>query len=139
LCCIDTFAGSEDHHLDPALAAKLPGLEERFDFNIAPFAHRVAKMKAASAEALSMLGVDGKRFDIAYIDGSHRSADVYCDGVLTWPMIARGGIMIFDDYRWDYLAGTRSNPRAGIDAFLDVFSGQYRVVHDGYQIAIKKA
>jgi hypothetical protein len=138
LCCVDTFEGGEDHHSDPLLASKVPGIEQRFDANIGAFAQRVEKIKLPSCVALPTLGVEGRRFDVAYIDGSHRSADVYSDGALTWPMIARGGIIIFDDYRWDYMAGTSNNPKLGIDAFLKAFKGQYRIIHDAYQIAIEK-
>src|SRR5204863_9441053 len=89
LVCIDTFEGSEEHRAHPeAFANDLPQIERRFDANLASFAHRLEKRKARSAVALADLGVDGRRFDIAYIDGSHSSADVYGDGVLTWPMLA---------------------------------------------------
>ena len=139
LVCIDTFEGSEEHRAHPeAFAGDLPEIERRFDANLAPFAARLEKRKAASAVALTELGIEGRRFDIAYIDGSHRSADVYGDGVLTWSMLAPGGIMIFDDYEWEWMPEPQSNPKLGIDSFLRAFEGQYRIVHKGFQIAIEK-
>jgi predicted O-methyltransferase YrrM len=139
LVCIDTFEGSEEHRAHPeAFANNLPEIERRFDANLALFADRIEKRKAPSAVALAELGIDGRRFDIAYIDGSHCSADVYSDGVLTWSMLVPGGIMIFDDYEWEYMPEPRSNPKLGIDSFLHAFKGQYRIIHKGFQVAIEK-
>jgi Methyltransferase domain len=139
LVCIDTFEGSEEHRAHPeAFANDLPEIERRFDANLAPFAHRLEKRKAPSAVALAEFGIDGRRFDIAYIDGSHASADVYGDGVLTWSMLVPGGIMMFDDYEWEYLPEPRSNPKLGIDSFLSAFEGQYRIIYKGFQVALEK-
>jgi predicted O-methyltransferase YrrM len=139
LVCIDTFEGSEEHWAHPeAFAEDLPEIERRFDANLAPFVGRIDKRKAPSAMALAELGIAGRRFDIAYIDGSHRSADVYSDGVLAWSMLVSGGIMIFDDYEWEYMPDPKSNPRLGIDSFIRAFEGLYRVVHKGFQVAVEK-
>ena len=139
LVCIDTFEGSEEHRAYPENFSKdLSEIEQRFDANLATFADRLEKRKASSAAALAELGIDGSRFDIAYIDGSHRAADVYSDGVLTWSMLVSGGIMIFDDYEWEYMREPRSEPKLGIDSFLRVFEGQYRLMHKSFQVAIER-
>jgi predicted O-methyltransferase YrrM len=139
LVCIDTFEGSEEHRAHPeTFANDLPEMERRFDANLAPFADRLEKIKATSTVALAELGIDGRRFDIAYIDGSHRSADVYSDGVLAWSMLVPGGILIFDDYEWEYMPEPRSNPHLGIDSFLRAFESQYRIVHKAFQVALEK-
>ena len=139
LVCIDTFEGSEEHRAHPeAFAHDLPEIERRFDANLAAFAGRLEKIKAPSAVALCELGIEERRFDIAYMDGSHRAADVYSDGVLTWSMLVSGGIMIFDDYEWAYMPEPRSNPKLGVDSFLKAFDGQYRILHRGFQIALEK-
>jgi hypothetical protein len=139
LVCIDTFAGGEEHQSNPvAFADELPEVEKRFDANLAAFATRIEKIKAPSCVALPQLGIAGRRFDIAYIDGSHLAADVYSDATLMWPMMLPGGIVIFDDYEWEDNIGTLSHPKVGIDCFLDAFSGQYRIVHKSYQIMIEK-
>ena len=66
---------------------------------------------------------------MVYVDGSHRAADVYSDGVLAWPLMARSGIVIFDDYELDEIKAESERPKPGIDAFLAAFEGQYRLVH----------
>ena len=139
IVCIDTFEGSEEHRAHPeAFADNLPLIEQRFDANLANFANRMEKRKEPSAVALAELGIDGRRFDVAYIDGSHRAADVYSDGVLAWAMLVPGGTMIFDDYEWAYMTDPRSNPKLGIDLFLKAFDGQYEIAQRGFQIALKK-
>ena len=54
----------------------------RFDANVAAFGSRVEKVKGPSAEVLPQLGIAPRRFDVVYVDGNHRAADVYSDGAL---------------------------------------------------------
>jgi hypothetical protein len=112
--------------------------ESRFDANVAEFSDRIQKIHAPSNVALIELGITDSKFDVAYIDGSHRSADVYSDAVMVWPMVVRRGLIIFDDYQWGGFPGTRENPKLGIDCFLRAFEDRYIIVHHGYQVAIEK-
>jgi predicted O-methyltransferase YrrM len=136
--CIDTFYGNTEHHRSPYFAELAPKAEEQFDYNLAGLMDRVEKIKGTSASILSELGVARRRFDLAYIDGSHMAADVYSDATLTWPMMQRGGIVIFDDYEWGLMAGERERPKLGIDAFLATLGGHYQELYRGYQIVIRK-
>ena len=142
LTCIDTFAGGQEHRdaaaASPEEARSLDALEQRFDANVRAFAGRVEKIRANSAHALAQLGVNKRRFDVAYIDGGHRAAEVYTDAVMTGPLIHRGGMMIFDDYQWREMPQRLDNPGPGINAFLKTVEGQHRVAHKKYQIAIVK-
>ena len=138
LVCVDTFGGNVEHHLNPHFAALVPETERTFDHNIAAFAGRIEKLKGPSAAVLPQLGIASRRFDVAYIDGSHRAADVYSDAALCWPMVARRGIVIFDDYEFDQMEEEIERPKLGIDAFLAAIDDQYRLIHKGYQVAIVK-
>jgi cephalosporin hydroxylase len=139
LACIDTFAGGQEHREHEYTARNdLPVIEARFDANTAAFTPRIEKIKSHSHAALAQLGVAGRRFDIAYIDGSHTAADVYADGALMWPLMAPGGLVIFDDYGWDEMPEPLDNPKPGVDAFLGTIKGQYRSVLHDYQVAIIK-
>jgi hypothetical protein len=77
-------------------------------------------------------------FDAAYLDGSHIAADVLEDAVLTWRLLKPGGVLIFDDYRWDLYRDSVRSPGPGIDAFLAGFAGQYDVLHKDYQVILRK-
>jgi predicted O-methyltransferase YrrM len=138
LVCVDTFGGNIEHMRNPHFAALVPEAERRFDANVAAFGARVEKIKGASADVLPQLGVASRRFDIVYVDGSHRAADVYGDGALAWPMVAREGIVIFDDYEFDEIKEESERPKLGIDAFLKACEGQYLLVHKAYQVVIVK-
>ncbi len=136
--CVDTFSGNIEHMRNPHFATLVPETERRFDANVAAFTARVEKIKGPSADVLPQLGVASRRFDIVYVDGSHRAADVYSDGALAWPMVARDGIVIFDDYEFDEIKDESERPKLGIEAFLAAFDGQYRLVHKAYQVVIAK-
>ena len=138
LTCIDTFEGGKEHQVGADPKGFLRQVEQRFDANTKAFTRRIEKIKARSADALAQLGLARRRFDLAYIDGSHLAIDVYSDAALTWPLMARGGLVIFDDYLWKEMPEPLDNPKPGIDAFLKTIDGQYRVALDDYQIGIVK-
>ena len=135
--CIDTFGGNVEHRLDEWFAKLVPGTEAKFDANVAAFGARVEKIKGPSGLVLPQLGVEGRRFHVAYVDGSHFPADVYSDAALTWSIMVSGGIVIFDDYNWDIME-EHERPKRGVDAFLKSIDGQYRVLHCEYQMVISK-
>jgi predicted O-methyltransferase YrrM len=93
---------------------------------------------------LELRGVPLKHFDIIYIDGSHSKDDVMEDAVLCWRLLREGGLLIFDDYRWAgcFASGTSDAPtdfpKAAIDRFVQCFDSQLRVIHNAYQLILKK-
>jgi predicted O-methyltransferase YrrM len=138
LTCVDTFEGGQEHKAADDAETELPKIEKHFDANTAAFKSRIEKIKAPSWTALADLGVAGRRFDIAYVDGGHRAFEVFSDGMLTWPLMRKGGLVIFDDYQWEMMPDPLDNPKPGIDAFLKAVKGEFRNVHRKYQIAIEK-
>jgi predicted O-methyltransferase YrrM len=138
ITCIDTFAGSAEHLETPAWTIELPHIEARFDSNLAEFGDRVEKLKDTSRSALARLGADNRRFDLIFIDGSHHSADVQSDAVLSWPLLRERGIVIFDDYEWDLRAADIERPKLGVDTFLQSKRAEYRELHRGYQLIVEK-
>jgi hypothetical protein len=53
-------------------------------------------------------------------------------------MLKIGGIMIFDDYLWQYYPKNINNPAAAINVFLKLKQGSYKVVRVYYQLIIEK-
>ena len=90
----------------------------------------------------SLLGVSAGTFDVAYVDGSHAARDVIGDGVMCWELLRRGGVMVFDDYRWDRVMGDavppKRCPRMAVDAFLGMFEDELVVLDRGYQVVVQK-
>jgi len=124
IVCIDTFVRQ--------------GGEPRFRHNVRVSGHsaRVRVIKGRSDVAMSRL--HEQRFDVIYIDGSHRAADVMLDAVQAWPMLRRGGLLIFDDYAWQPELPPQDRPRLAIDAFLRAFSAEYELLHKEYQVIVRK-
>ena len=134
ITCIDTFSGGSDHSAD-----QVARIEERFDRNLAPFGHRVEKIKGLSREALASLSTRERRYDLAYIDGSHDHDDVMVDSLGVWSMLNPGGSIIWDDYRWGrHHLPLEQRPQSAIDEFLREREGQYRVLSKGYQMIIER-
>lgn len=138
IVCIDPFTGNAIHRSDPLMAEHIMKLEGIFDMNVAGFANRLEKIALPSAAALPRLAVSGRRFDIAYVDGCHVATDVFSDAALLWPMIMAGGLVIFDDYTLQIDPNVQARPKVGIDRFLELFAGQYSIVHCGFQMIVRK-
>lgn len=135
ITCIDTFDGSIEHE---RLAMEISQVEGRFDRNLAPFGQRVEKIKSPSRSALSRLAAQQRRYDLAYVDGSHLRDDVMADSRAVWPLIGRGGIIIWDDYRYGRNLPPEERPQPAIDAFLREHEGSYRLLAKGYQVIIER-
>lgn len=75
--------------------------------------------------------------DIIYVDGCHEAKNVLLDGLISYRLLKKGGLLIFDDYGLDEPLGYRTlKPSIGIDAFLSVVDCQ--VIHKDWQLAIRK-
>lgn len=85
--CIDLFEPAE----------KFGDYHARFRANTAPWRERITEYPGRSYEQLKRLSGP---YDIVYIDGWHSAFGALADGVMTWPMLKVGGVMIFDDYLW---------------------------------------
>jgi len=112
-------------------------VEQHFDHNmrVVQSAHKVIKIKATSRQALRNLSFES--YDFVYIDGSHVASDVLEDAVLSFPLLKLNGLIIFDDYMLD---GDHdlSVSKTAIDAFLDIYRGQYELLRRESQVIIRK-
>ena len=129
LIVVDTFAGGQD----------LPDevhLLDRFVENTEKYGKRIAIRVGKSQEVLRNISPD--KFEFIYIDGSHLAGDTLEDAVLSFRLLKKGGIMIFDDYTWGRHLPLREIPAVGIDAFLYVFADQLEVLEKNAQVVIKK-
>jgi predicted O-methyltransferase YrrM len=116
-----------------------PGdVEARFMANLRASGHegRVTVIKGSSQVVLRELPMDS--YDLIYVDGSHAAKDVLVDAVLCWPLLVNGGLMILDDYQWSLEWPLEFRPQIAVDAFLTVFRNDLEVVHEGFQLVIRK-
>lgn len=128
---VDTFKGNPEFR-----SMKINGdCLDRFRSNIRGYEDKV---DIHVGESRSVLRVLPGQFDFVYIDGSHMAADVLSDAVMAWPLLKQGGILAFDDYEWPGNGGPVNSPRIAIDAFLEVHEDQLKVLHQAYQVAVRK-
>jgi len=77
-------------------------------------------------------------FDFIYIDADHQAKAVLSDAILSWPLLKPGGVLIFDDYMWTQPDPKKLPPKPGIDAFLNLWFGEYEILHSGWQVILRK-
>lgn len=134
LTCIDTFGGSPEHE---NTALHISEIEKHFRHNIKECGSegKVIVKKGFSRDILPTLMPN--LYDCIYIDGSHKAFDVLEDAVLSKLLLKKGGIIIFDDYIWDEGEDELNRPKMAIDAFLNVYKGQYDLLYKGKQMIVK--
>ena len=110
-------------------------LLDRFVENTKSYVNRISILKGKSSEKLKDLDFF---YDFIYIDGSHLASDTLEDAVLVFPLLKKGGIMIFDDYTWGQGLDIYQRPCFGVDAFVNVYGNQLIVLERNSQLIIKK-
>ena len=144
--CIDTWEGGVEHS-----SIKMSDVETAFDANVSKAIHDsgnkvlLEKVKSNSLLALSRMIADGRSsgFDMVYIDGSHQAPDVLADAVLSFQLLKKGGLMVFDDYLWSEKLPHGKDlvrcPKIAIDSFINIYCRQLEVLSAPlYQIYIQK-
>lgn len=81
---------------------------------------------------------DNVKFDFIYVDGSHLSLDCYCDLVLSWQILEKGGIMAIDDYTYKMDEGELNTPYHAVNHFLKTFESQYKILSIDYRVFLEK-
>ena len=93
----------------------------------------VSVMQMTSYLALAELIGMKQTYDFIYIDGVHSPDGVLTDACMSWGLLKKGGIMLFDDYLWQ-----EEQTKDGIDAFLCAFLGKFEPIINNYQLAVRK-
>lgn len=123
-------------------AAKLtcidPYFQENFDLNIAKTGapEKIIKLVGHSQQLLATL--EPESYDFIYIDGCHWAEQVRQDAILAWPLLKPGGLIVFDDYEWSDPNHPGQDTKIGIDAFLASVRSHVEIVHQEYQLIVKK-
>lgn len=129
LVVIDTFAGGQD------LPAEV-NLIGRFKENLKGYEDRIEVVVGKSQEILNFRMKN--RYDFIYIDGSHLASDTLEDAVLSFRLLKKGGIMIFDDYTWGRQLPLDQIPAVGIDAFVMAYVNKLEVLERNSQLILRR-
>ena len=135
---VDTFEGSAEY-----TDTNFSKIEQAFQASICATGRqaRVTKLKMLSYQALVQLNMKFHHqpyFDVVLVDASHEAADVMMDGVMAFPLLKVGGVMIFDDYKWEKLVQAYYRPKVAIDGFIEVMRPYVRVLKRGWQLLLEK-
>jgi len=109
-----------------------------YNIELSESKNKVIPYQGFSYDILPKLIIQNKQYDIIFIDGNHVAPFVLTDSVLSWYLLKNKGIMIFDDYLWDYQSGETLTPKLAVDSFISNFRDYCNIIWDGYRKAIKK-
>jgi predicted O-methyltransferase YrrM len=101
--------------------------------------NRITGIQTDSMACLLEFIKDKKLFDFIYIDGSHLLLDTYADLILAWQILEKNGILAIDDYLYNVNdKNILNSPHNAINHFLELFKGQYKILHIGYRVFVEK-
>lgn len=133
ITCIDTWAdGIEHRDLD------MQNVEKTFLSNIAERKNDVEILKGNSRDCLLSIQNRKNYYNFIYVDGGHTLKDAITDAILSFELLAPGGLMAFDDYEWGGEYPYHKRPGGGINCFLMGWSDEIKIIHKQYQVWIRK-
>ena len=109
------------------------GQYDKFLNNTKSIQHKISIKRGYSTDILKTL--EENTIDFAYVDGDHSANQVYTDGSLLFPLMKKGGIILFDDYYWSH---NNEVTKVGIDKFITEYKHAIDVLFIGpVQCAVK--
>ena len=125
------------HTVDPFLqsdeGSKVLNTTEKNFFRNISFSKNLHKIHSHKCTSQSFFLTNILSFDFIYIDGSHESEIVESDLDSSLLCCANGGIIWVDDYRSSY-----KTLHSTIKNWLDRNINSVEVIHDGYQLGLRK-
>ena len=117
--CVDNWIGT-DEYINHISFSKI---EENFDYNVKEY-ENIYKIKTTS----DLFFENNKSmFDAIYVDGYHYGPQVYADCKNAWKTLKKNGILICDDYIWDFYPNLKDSPCYAINRFLKELNGFYSI------------
>lgn len=131
---IDTFEGSTEHQGGDIDVAQI---EKAFMSNIEPYREKVSVHKGYSQIILRTFSPE-ETYDLIYVDGSHHPVDVLEDAVLSFRLLKKGGVLVFDDYTWMVPGEPNDRPGIAIESFMSTHRDTMELIHIGWQVFLVK-
>lgn len=129
--CVDNWVGT-DEYIDHISFSEI---EKNFDFNVEEY-ENIHKIKTTSD---TFFKNNYSNFDVIYVDGYHYGPQVYKDCKNAWKILKNNGLLICDDYIWDFYPNLKDSPCYAINRFLKELNGSYIIKKvSNSQIFIKK-
>jgi predicted O-methyltransferase YrrM len=99
---------------------------------------RITGIKGDSYNVLFSMLKENKEFDFIYVDGSHLLLDCYSDMILSWRLLAKGGMLAIDDYLYKADDSAVDSPFEGVNRFLKKHQYDSKIIHKGYRVFLQK-
>jgi len=71
-------------------------------------------------------------------DGSHLAFDCYSDLIISWKLLANGGLLAVDDYLYNRETALLDSPFEGVNHFLKKHNKEMKILHKGYRVFLVK-
>jgi predicted O-methyltransferase YrrM len=130
LTCVDPYLtiNNNDH------IKRLQNNEEmNFDYNISKCKNS-DKITIYKITSDNFFQNNNKTYNMIYIDGCHHPDFIKRDMENAFNILEKNGIMWMDDY----CGGDDGQIKITMNRFLQKYNEQYKLIHMGYQLAIKK-
>jgi predicted O-methyltransferase YrrM len=132
LTCVDPFLTIDNNDHGYLLQN---GQELNFDYNISN-CKNTDKIIIHKTTSDNFFENNNKIYNFIYIDGCHECEFVKRDMENSFKYLDKGGIIWMDYNRC--ITDNSENIKKIIDDFLEIYIGQYELIHIGYQLAIRK-
>ena len=110
-------------------------VEKNFDYNTSSF-NNILKFKNNSDDFFKK---NNTLFEVIYIDGYHKDFQVLKDCRNAWKILKKNGLLICDDYIWNFYENIKENPCYSINKFINEIKNENKVLEvSKSQIFIKK-
>jgi len=116
---------------------KASEVEKMFYENTVSIKDRITVRKGKSSDKLLELLKLNETFNFIYVDASHRCLDVYLDAMIAWKLLKIGGIIAFDDYRFN-MGDILNSPYNAIEEFKKKYSEDFILIAEDYRVYLKK-
>jgi predicted O-methyltransferase YrrM len=136
ITCVDNFSSSTTRRVRGTFQKDI---KKTFLNNTSRYKRdrKLTLIEANTRDALKLPSVLSQKFDFVYIDAGRHAKNVLEDAILSFALLNEGGLIVFDDYttskKHDYTC-----PKKGIDAFLDMYSDELKVINTSWQVIAKK-
>ena len=128
--CVDLWEGVEEYE-----GKDFSIIEKNFDFNLQGL-NNINKIKSTSENFFIKNKI---MFDFIYVDGNHKFDYVFRDCENALRFLNKGGVLVCDDYIWNYYKELLDNPCYAINSFIKKKSREIKVLSvTNSQIFIKK-
>lgn len=141
---VDTFQGSLQESgmqgIKKNLSEKESFIENNFLHNISFFPDIEFNIHKGFSQQILPTFLQEEKYDLIYIDASHRADDTFVDAYYAHKLLKPGGLLIFDDFGWKDPKDLSpvNSPELGIRMFFSCYEKEYNIVMQGYQIGAEK-